>query len=114
MQAFQTRWNLLNTELHIKDQEHAIKNAERIMANARSNDWDKRTAAEVLQMQSEAQKLANQAKLLGLEIPESVSRAAYWKSSAGGLRPYTEHGGQMLKDATSATRLNSLMQDRRH
>ncbi len=115
MQMFQTRWDTLNTELHIKDQEHAIKNAERIMANARSNEWEKRAAAEVIQMQQEAQRLTEQAKLLGLEIPESVSRASYWGSDAGKVRPYTEHGGQILKDTTSAARLNSFMKnDWRH
>lgn len=111
MQTFEDRWYKLKIEMGIKDQEHAIKNAERIMANARSNDWEKRTAAEVLALQSEARKLRNQADLLGLEMPESLSRSEYWKSSVGKARPYTEHGGQLLRDATSATRFDRLLRE---
>lgn len=109
MQTFQDRWYKLRIEMGIKDQEHAIKNAERIMANARSNEHEKRMAAEVLALQGDAERLNNQAKLLGLEIPESMARSEYWKTDVGKTRPYTEHGGQILRDATSATRFDRLL-----
>lgn len=75
-------------------------------------NYDLQKMPEVKMAFEEATRIANQAKLLGLEIPESVSRAAYWGSELGKARPYTEHGGQVLRDATSATRFDRLLIER--
>jgi len=41
---------------------------------------------------NEASILATKAKLLGLEVPEAVSQAAFWASPAGKAKPYTDYG----------------------
>lgn len=76
-------------------------------------DYDLQKLPEVKAAFENATRIKNQAQLLGLEIPESIRRAAYWGSEAGKARPYTEHGGQLLRDATSATRFDRLLQERK-
>lgn len=85
------------------------KTAQGVMENVRLSERHKKGFPEVQKDIEEARRLKYQADLLGLEVPESISRAAYWGSEAGKFRPYTEHGGQLLKDATSATRFDRLL-----
>lgn len=72
-------------------------------------EHDLRKLPEVRQAFAEAEKLATQARLLGLEVPESVRRAAYWQSKWGEERPYTEHLGNVARDLSSATRLDKFI-----
>jgi len=41
---------------------------------------------------AEAAMLKHRATLLGLDIPEAVSQAAFWGSGAGKAKPYTDYG----------------------
>lgn len=109
MQAFEDRWQKLKWEVRSSELESDIKHAHQYEASSRMNTTVRRTDAEVKAMEAEATKLQTQAKLLGLEVPESISRASFWKSPAGAAKPYTEHGGQILRDATSATKFDRLL-----
>lgn len=58
---------------------------------------------------AEASKLKHQATLLGLDVPESVARAAYWSSNVGKSSPYIDLGARTLGAASSsAFRLNAM------
>lgn len=41
---------------------------------------------------NEAHLLETKAKLMGLEVPEAVSQAAFWASPAGKSKPFTDYG----------------------
>lgn len=106
MQDFQDRWDKLKWDKRISELESDIKANQQFESSARYNTAIKRAEAELQTMQAQARKIAEQARLLNLQIPESIQRAAYWRSSAGASRPYTEHGGEVIKDASSATRVD--------
>lgn len=55
-------------------------------------------------MLAEAEKLAQQAKLLGLEVPKAVSEAAMWSSEYGKKLPYIESGTHSFGNLTGALR----------
>lgn len=76
--------------------------------------YDIQKLPEVKAAFAEAQKIAAQAKLLGLEIPEGIKRAAYWNSEFGSTRPYTEHAGEIAKDAASASRIDRYLNPRKY
>lgn len=63
---------------------------------------------------AEAEKLSVQAKLLGLEVPEAVSWAAFWGSAAGKAKPFTDFGldsaGKVLNSAGAAGRAKRLFE----
>lgn len=56
----------------------------------------------------EIQRLVQQAKLLGLEIPEALAYANFYKSAAGKAKPYTDYGtesiGKLVGSAAQAKR----------
>jgi len=109
MQSFERRMEKLEYETATSRMEARSKHAKTIVEEQDSRQIVQAEKERALMFRAEAQKLVNQATLLGLEIPESVSRASYWRSDMGKSRPYTEHGGQILRDATSATRFDRLL-----
>lgn len=109
MQTFQDRWEKLNWEKRSAELDSDIKRSQQFEHSTRQNTAIDRADAELKAMREFATKLEHQAKLLGMEIPEGVSRASYWKSDMGKARPYTEHGGQVLRDSTSAARIDKLI-----
>ena len=61
-------------------------------------------------VEAEARALMAKAQLLGLDIPESVSRAAFWSSEAGKARPYLDFGADVVgKAVSSATGVRGLV-----
>lgn len=108
MQSFDDRWSGTIIQNKLKQYE-AWANQGKL----EKVKYDLQKLPEVQTAFEDAARIKNQAQLLGLEIPESISRAAYWGSNAGKARPYTEHGGQILRDATSATRFDRLLQERK-
>lgn len=107
MTAFDDRWSGTILENKLK-QYQAWENEGKL----KLVEYDQRKLPEVAKAFSEAQRIKNQASLLGLQIPESISRASYWKSEFGKSRPYTEHGGEVVKDAFSGARLNKLIKEK--
>lgn len=99
MTAFADRWS--GTMLANKLKQYEVWANE---GKLKSVDFDLQKLPEVRKAFEQAKKLKEEAKLLGLEVPEMVSRAAYWGSAAGKARPYTEHVGEGIRDATSAFR----------
>lgn len=99
MKTFEDRWANIQLETQLKKYE--------VWANEgklKEVDFDLKKLPEVRRAFEEAKRVATQARLLGLEVPEMVSRAAYWASGAGKARPYTEHGGEVARDVSSAIR----------
>lgn len=72
--------------------------------------WFKQKAGpdELATISSRASKLASEAKLVGLDVPESVSKAAFWSSGAGKVAPYVHFGADVGGALTSAARAKSL------
>lgn len=105
MKSFVTRMEKLGWETRSAQFEAGIKNSEDFIRAQMKDAGIGR--AEVQRIMDQSSKLVQEARLLGLEVPEAVKRAAYWNSSAGTARPYTEHVGESLRDVGSAFRLRN-------
>lgn len=103
MQSFEKRMQKLGWEVRSSEFEAGIKNSEDFI-RARMKDMDV-GRHEVERMMFQAQKYREEARLLGLEVPEGIARAAYWATEMGKSRPFTEHGGEVVRDISSAFRL---------
>lgn len=55
------------------------------------NELEEKRPKEIAVLVEQARHLARQSRLLGLQVPEAISRAAAAESPAGILRPYVEH-----------------------
>lgn len=78
------------------------------------NESDRLAVAKFSALKAEAEKLVQQAKLLGLEVPEAVSQAAFWGSAAGKAKPFTDYGigsaSQFMTGAAAAGRAKRLFE----
>jgi len=102
MQMFEDQWDKLLIENQTLKYRQVGEHAD---ARVKWEGQDSRIRA----MASEAEKLANQAKLLGLEVPRSVSEAAFWSSKFGkdygaGVQYGTRQLGSILGSANQAKR----------
>lgn len=84
MQSFEKRMERLHYETHTARSEAGI----RLSAD---NEAGRQQIARTEAMQQEARKLKIQADILGLQVPEAVQRAAYWRSPSGKEQPHTEY-----------------------
>lgn len=108
MTAFEEKLRKLTHEASLEDKKNYLITHDIYIKSASTNWINERYQQELQNLKTEGLKLKSQADLLQLEIPESLSRSKYWQSEIGKARPYTEHGGEVLKDATSAARFDRL------
>ena len=99
----------LSHEASLEDKKNYLMTHDIYIRSASTNWINERYKQELDNLKTEGEKLKTQARLLNLEIPESMSGSEYWKSEPGKMRPYTEHGGELIKDASSATRFEKLL-----
>ena len=85
MQSFAKRMEKLGYDTKTAEHGAVVAGTEAREASILWNSAEARMAAE-------AQRLIAQAKLFDLEVPEAVSRAAFWVSPFGKAAPFTEYG----------------------
>lgn len=100
MQTFQDRWERLKNELGITRNEYYKSEGERQIA-AKAGDLAKHPA--IVEMVNRANKLANEARLLGLKVPEAVREADYFKSDEGRKAMFYRHAPKGLFPALQGT-----------
>ena len=103
MQTFDTRWETLKNELGITRNRYFESEGARL-AGARAAGTGQ-LADEVIKhpkvqaMIAEAQKLQNEARLLGLKVPEAITEARFWSGGDAKSAVYFRHAP---KNVTSA------------
>lgn len=104
MQSFEKRMEKLGYETFKARGERELPYYE---IKKRERELQRDYPSQQVQIQ-EAKRLANMAELLGLEIPEGIANAAFWSSSAGKAKPYTDYGigsiGKLVGSAAEAKR----------
>lgn len=87
MQNFEDRWQKLKWETRTAEAESDIKRVQQYRESARWNyvpemaQAERDTAvAEARRMAHDADRIATQAKLLGLDVPESLANALFWNT----------------------------------
>ena len=109
MKLFEDQWLKLKNE--VEQSAWTARRSEHESGIAHSNrDVAEGTVRERIQAaQGTASKLMTQAKLLGLEVPEAVSQAAFWSGKGGEWKPGVDFGtetlGRVLGSAGAAKRL---------
>lgn len=92
MQAFETRWEKLRAEI-VSEQARARN----ISAGTEVRITEKYRNMQQMEenMKAEAEKLRNEARLLGLKIPEALAEAKYWSGDQADLATHYKHGPTM-------------------
>jgi hypothetical protein len=85
MQSFSKRMEKLGFETRSSEFQSDV---DKVRAYKSSAEWNYIPANAA----AEAAMLKHRAQLLGLDIPEAVSQAAFWASNAGKAKPYTDYG----------------------
>lgn len=106
MQSFEKRMERLGWDTDQAESQAFIMRNEQFRSSTERNY--------VMQnLQHEAQILRDRAILVGAEIPEAVSRAAFWRSPVGTAAPYTEHFSGTIGSITgSAANVRRAIGDR--
>lgn len=100
MQSFETRMKKLGWETRSAEFEAGIKNSEDFI-RARMKDMDV-GRAQVVQMMAQAAKYEQEARLLGLEVPEAVRRAAVFARDDGEILTKLRLISSPARDISSA------------
>jgi len=90
MTAFETRLRKLGWETDQAESDAFIRRNDQFRSSTERNYTLQNVAAQ-------AEKLANEARLVGLQVPEAVRYAQFWKSGAGAAKPYTDYGTETLQ-----------------
>jgi len=98
MQTFQDRWEVLRNELGLKRNEYISSEAVRSDFERRGGHG-KAMFVQYEEMAARARKYVNEARLLGLKVPEAVREAAFFNSPEGETAMYFRHGPKSLTSA---------------
>ena len=110
MRMFEDQWAKLKEEVRSAGYSADVGKTNAYKASADWNFVPERSKVDFEAASATARKLATQAKLLGLEVPEAVSQAAFWGSEAGKSKPFVDYGagvvGKALGSAGAVKRLS--------
>lgn len=93
MQTFADRWDIIKREAGIKNIDYLQKEGMLQKAQELGN-WP-----EIQKLVLEAQKLANEARLLGLKVPEALREAEFFRSPEGKSAMFFRHAPKNLTSA---------------
>lgn len=110
MKMFEDQWAKLKEEVRSAGYSADVGKTSAYKASAEWNFVPERTKVDFEAAAAAARKLVTQARLLGLEVPEAVSQAAFWGSDAGKSKPFVDYGagvvGRALSGAGAVKRLS--------
>lgn len=95
LKTFQDRWDKLKFE---RSSSEAQERSDWVKAHIdqRAESW--RTDAAI----AEARALITKAQILGLQVPEAVAEAAFWKSDFGKAYPFVSRGSEQVGNIVSS------------
>jgi len=80
MQSFQLRMKRLGWETDSAESSAFIRRSEQQWWSTRQNFFGRLAEAEAEKLSAEARKLVEEARIVGLKVPEAVAEAAFWRS----------------------------------
>lgn len=99
MQSFDDRWQKVKEEVELTRARQRSTDAD---VDLKVQQFTQKVPAEIARMQAEATKLSNEARLLGLKVPEAIQEARFWTGDRAEHAMNTRHAGTWDKTLTNA------------